>query len=594
MVSQHPASEVPSRLLSTGSVFWLLAGAAITAGLVLRLQGIPDQILMDDEWHSLSYATDYSLIDLFTHMGNGATCIPLNVFQRLMLETVGWNETILRLPSLLGGILCLCIIPMFVRSLFSARVVSMVLCLLAVSPYLIFTSRFSRPYSIYLLLSFAAIHAFYMWAVCGRAPYRAVYILSGALAVYFHIFAVIAVVIPAFYAAAMQSPLRPKGEPRSSEFRAPAGGIIWGLATCLGLAGVLLLPALINSSAEFFGSRPRTDPPTLVSFAGFASLLSGSSTTAATVLFCLLWIIGQARLIRANRILGEMFALTTLSYLAAIVVSAPPKMNVPIQMARYCMPIYPMAFICVAVAFDWGWTACARWMSRHFPLAGMGFSHAVIACAAAGLFWVGPLAQNRATVNNFANHAAYQESYQPLKWDRPYHSGVLDYMCLESNRMSEFYRMLEKEKDDVSVVEYPMLIGFHFNIYYFYQHFHKKRVVAGYVSNLDRSLVRNAGDFAYANIPADFVLSGVKDKNKLRFRNMVDLTKKEALLKTQSRYLIIHKNLMAEEIGRSLFQRAYMPAIDLETWCRKEFGEPVFKDQWLTVFGLPTSPNAPP
>ncbi len=564
---------------------WLALGALILAGLALRLHGISGQILLDDEWHSLFYVADFPLKDLLTHMGSGATCIPLNIFQKFMLQSIGWSEMILRLPGIVAGILCLCVFPLLVGKLFSRRATIIFTILMAISPHLIFAGSFTRPYAIYLLLSFVAIHAFYMWTISGQGRYRMAYVLGGAMAIYVHLFAVIAVILPPLYVLLSRGSPWLKGTDGQNQMTSKK--IIGALALCLGIAGVLLLPALVHSSAEFFAKRPRSNPPTVFTFAGFASLVAGSSNWLAVIPFCLLWLGGQAWLIRTNRLLGGMFAAITLSYAAAVVLAAPPKMDVSIQMARYCIPIFPIAFICVAVAADQSLAALAQRPGSR----SRGFATGIILCAGVTLFMAGPLPRLHGSINNFMNHAAYQESYEPLQWDHPYHSQMFDYhMTVQEPTMSEFYRRLVREKEDVIVVEYPMIIGFHLNPFYFYQHFHHKRVIAGYVSNLDCFTLRSPGDAAHPNMPFDVPLSNVKDKGNLRFRNMVDLTRKEDLLKSGARYLIIHKNIFSEEMGQKTFDHAWLPAMDLEKTYRKEFGEPVFKDQWLTVFRIPDSP----
>ena len=132
--------------------FWLFAGLALIVGIILRFYMLSGQILLDDEWHGIDYAIGNSFSYLLTHSGQGATCIPLNLYRRFLLQTVGWSELLLRLPAIIAGVLSLVIFPVLVKKIFSLRVTIVFAFLVAVSPFLIFYSRVSRPYSIFTLL----------------------------------------------------------------------------------------------------------------------------------------------------------------------------------------------------------------------------------------------------------------------------------------------------------------------------------------------------------------------------------------------------------------------------------------------------------
>lgn len=119
---------------------------AFLAGLWLRLQLLTDQVFIDDEWHGLYYAIGKSPAWLLTHFSiPGATCIPLNLYTWALGASIGWSETMLRLPSLVSGLLGVVVGPLLARRLVgSCRAVSLAF-LLAISPTLIFYSRICRP-----------------------------------------------------------------------------------------------------------------------------------------------------------------------------------------------------------------------------------------------------------------------------------------------------------------------------------------------------------------------------------------------------------------------------------------------------------------
>jgi hypothetical protein len=94
----------------------LIVGGAFVAGLILRLYLLPGQVLLDDEWHSLYFVGDKPFWSLFIHQDLAANTIPQNIYHSLMLKTLGWSEMILRLPSLLAGLLGLILFPPSRRS----------------------------------------------------------------------------------------------------------------------------------------------------------------------------------------------------------------------------------------------------------------------------------------------------------------------------------------------------------------------------------------------------------------------------------------------------------------------------------------------
>ncbi len=131
---------------------------AFLFGVVLRLYLIRDQVLLDDEWHGMSYVYGKSAWYLLTHFPLAlATCPPLNLYRWVLLHSFGWNEILLRLPSLLAGISGLLVLPLALKDLVGRRTLIFFTWLLAISPFLIFYSRVIRPYSVVAQTGFLAI-----------------------------------------------------------------------------------------------------------------------------------------------------------------------------------------------------------------------------------------------------------------------------------------------------------------------------------------------------------------------------------------------------------------------------------------------------
>src|ERR1039457_334624 len=150
------------------AAFALALAMAFLAGFLLRLYLLADQAFIDDEWHGLYYVIGKSPAWLLTHFSiPGATCIPLNLYTWALGATIGWSEFMLRLPSLVCGLLCVVVCPLLARKLIGARRAALLALLLAVSPLLIFYSRICRPYSAVALLAFTAILLAARWMQSG-------------------------------------------------------------------------------------------------------------------------------------------------------------------------------------------------------------------------------------------------------------------------------------------------------------------------------------------------------------------------------------------------------------------------------------------
>jgi len=176
---------------------WLIPALPfILVGTVIRLWGIGQQILVDDEWHSLNFILNKSFFTVLTTHGLGANCIPQNLYNWLLFHTLGWSEMLLRGPSLLCGILALVLLPPLAAKI-TSRPASLIFgWLLAVSPCITFYSRLCRPYSMVIFFGFLALLALFIHLREKDLRYLILYAVSGFVAIYFHIYAAIPILTP--------------------------------------------------------------------------------------------------------------------------------------------------------------------------------------------------------------------------------------------------------------------------------------------------------------------------------------------------------------------------------------------------------------
>ncbi len=188
--------------------------------------------------------------------------------------------------------------------------------------------------------------------------------------------------------------------------------------------------------------------------------------------------------------------------------------------------------------------------------------------------------------NNFTNHSAFQQSYKSIAWDRSFFSEMTPWKVktnttIRQEEVSPFYHWLRMEKDADIIVEFPMMLGDHYNPYYYYQHFHKKRVLIGYDKNCPQNLVLLVLGHVVANTYVDEIFSRVADHQKIKFRNMIDMTDIEALRRSEARYIVLHYRFEGE-LSKVTANHPNMDA--LIRLYEQSFGPPIYRDYHLVVF----------
>lgn len=571
--------------------FWFFIGLAFLIGTVLRLYMLSDQILLGDEWHGIDYAIGNSSFYLLTHFALGATSIPMNLYRSFLLKTFGWSEFLLRLPALIPAILSLAVLPVFVRKIFSRRATIIFAFLLAISPFLIFYSRVCRPYAMYMLLGFLSVWALYLWVVGGERKYACIYVAAGVLATYFHLIALVPILTALGFVFLVKL-IRRLTTSFIRRVRIVPGFAQLTLAafSVLFLLTLLLLPALMQSLTALVRD---VDRMALKSLIGFACLLAGTSNKMLVGLFWVLLVVGQVMLFRKSFLLAGMFISIFVSYFLAMIILSPAGMDCPIVILRYAILLYPASYILVALAMD----SFLKYFQSAKLIKGSGYGALLSSFMTAGflavLFFAGPLVRLYASPNNFTNHCAFQESYEPPNWDQSYITDMGPEFLLNRKDIPRFYQRLSSELNVTAVIEYPMVVG-DFNLYY-YQHFHGKKVIAGYFTKLDIMVAEKSPGFVCSNTYVDQILSRMADTSKLKFRNMISVADIEALRHSQAEYIILHKNLMTEFSPHlhGSHNQIYKTIPHLYQIYRSYFASPVFEDNNLIVFRIPPPVTLP-
>jgi hypothetical protein len=206
--------------------------------------------------------------------------------------------------------------------------------------------------------------------------------------------------------------------------------------------------------------------------------------------------------------------------------------------------------------------ARTRWKSRVWGGA------AVAALLAS--FALGPIPHVYYRPNNFMGHSAFLESFATPDWSHSYRSEMMPDgpVIAGPGQLSAFYQRLALDTRPAAIVEYPMFVGNHFNLHYYAQHLHRKRVLIGYFPQLD------------------VVLSRARETGRVKMSNMVDVTDAQAVRRSEAAYLVLHRHpareLLATSAGEA--EQDYPPVTFLVNAYSQELGPPVFEDANLVVF----------
>jgi len=556
---------------------------AFLAGLFLRLYLLTDQVFIDDEWHGLYYVIGKSPWWLLTHFSiPGATCIPLNFYDWLLGASIGWSEFKLRLPSLVCGLLCVLICPMLARKLIGTRRAVLLAFLLAISPTLVFYSRFSRPYSAVALFGFAALLFAARWMQSGGWRPAVLFVGAGVLAVYFHLFAIVTVAAPVLAAFFFHFWKKFQKFPRAETTAPSLRQWIVAAMIMAAISAVLVLPALIHSLQGTFFTIALKRTFGWQSLPVAAQLISGTGQPVLAALSWIAMVVGAAGLCRRNPWFGWMLVSLYPLHALALLLSRPDSAQAAIVLVRYSIPLVPVSLLLAACGIQSILEMIAARATLRPALQSLLAFSFVGALALAG-----PLPQTYVAPNNFTSHGAYQQRYGRIDWQRSFHSDLTpaDFTLntrISADEISPFYDRLAQEPGTRPVVEYPMMIGDHFNPLYYYQHFHRRPVIVGYTTDVTLASGLAPGNI-YGNTYIDQVLSLIRDPSQIKFRNLISMDDLAAMRGRGVEYVILHKRFEAQ------LPEVAPPPPDLERLMNQyhqTLGKPFYEDAHIIVFKL--------
>jgi hypothetical protein len=313
-----------------------------------------------------------------------------------------------------------------------------------------------------------------------------------------------------------------------------------------------------------------------------AMLLAGTSQPALALLFFAAMVWGAVRECRRAPWFGALLVSLIPLHALALLVSRPDSAQSAVVLLRYSIPVVPVSLMLVASGIQAAMDAIAARIESRPTLQGLaGYAFA------AALVLAGPLPQCYVAPNNFTSHGAFQHNYGRMDWSHSFHSdftppGFTINTVIQAGDVSPFYKILGQHPDGQPIVEYPMVIGDHFNPLYFYQHFHRRTVLVGYATDVTLPKGLASGNI-YGDTYIDQVLSLVHDSACLRFRNLVSMDNLQAMRARGAEFIILHKHFEAQ------LDAVMMPLPDIQRLYakyRQELGKPVYEDRDVAVFAL--------
>jgi tetratricopeptide (TPR) repeat protein len=592
-----------------------LWGAA-AVGLTLRWWSLGDQFLLDDEWHALTLAATRDLGWIVTHFAYAANSIPFNLFARATLSTTGWNEWIVRAPSIVAGLALLWCVYRFHRATQPVGAAPLAVALVAVSPLLIGYSRIARPYGLHVLLCFLVSWEAYRWATSGGNRRGWWFGVLSVLALWVHqvaLFPVIAAWLLVSLGAVIREWRSPtfgptlrwwwsagnessdpdaQAPPAVVAFRERWNPLAMAFVAAIATSLVLLLPPVLLSDG-FFGAYSSKEVYNLETLVEFASLAAGSANPLVIAAFSIAVLAGLVRAAWTDRAWFWLVTLATVTTFAGLYLIRAPYLSQPIVLARYAVALLPLWLICAADGFAWIGVATAR--ITRLPLE-LPLSAALIAALAA----LGPLPNTLRQGGNFQHHATYQESYRDAEGSAAHSSKLRKRVDLTQASVPEFYKQARSTSAGAKggIIEFPFPLGSDFCVAQFYQRTHQRPVFGGYLGSGDLE------DPPFQSITSvhtiGSVMRALPPGHAVRWNQIVDITNPEQLRRSGAEYLVIHLDPLLEsdrsDTDRGFshvceMENTFLQAIDREL---RKSATPVHSDRWISVFAVADLPQGVP
>lgn len=516
---------------------------AVCLAAWLRLHGLGEQVVQDDEWHALHKLLGASYGEILRSFGYSDHSIPLTLFYKAMAETIGLDEFNMRIVQAVCGIALVAACG-FLAWRWTAQPVTVIVFafLVAAAPLLVLYSRFARPYAIVTLITTLVLVALWRWRRTRSPALAAGACALGALAAWMHVLSALfpMAALAAILAADVQAP-------RERRLRAVLSTVALASAMGLAIVAILALPMLNDfRSLRTKAGQSAPDADTLIRVIG---LFAGGAPNGVAVAVALVSAYGAWRLARENRELATYLAFVSLAPVLVVALLGAAWTHQAHTFARYVFP----AQLVFLFWFAHGIVSLARMAARGaHPSVEVAVAGATIAAYLA----LTPAIEQVRTLGPWYGHILHQFDYVPA-YNRAMHT-------YDGWKTPRFYgELAAMPPGSAPIIEAPFHFIAPYNPDAFYARLHRQPELQGFVHELCFD-----GPY-YGELP---------DDPRFRFHAFVHLNDRAAVLKTGARYLVFQRDLRNG--------RPFPEAERCVSALTALYGEPIESDARLAVFDL--------
>jgi hypothetical protein len=546
--------NVPGAHLSVSKLhYWYLLVLVFLAGSFMRVYRITDQIVIDDEWHALNAVQNHDFSWIFTHFGTSDHSIPLALIYEIQYQITGLNEILLRWPMLLAGCLAVLVLPHLLRHWLNRPEQLLLAALLAISPLLIYYSRFARPYGLLTLLEPAALLMAWHWWKSNQTRHAVGWVLLATFSAWLNTPALIVVTAPfAWFGLLACRRAIFDGDRTTLARLAAIGGVM------LVLLAVLLGPPLATQSDVIITKAGRH----LINWETVpwaVSLASGSGHPWVFAAIGLLALTGSYVLFNRDKDFGRYMLFTCVLAVFVLVLTGAAFAQHGNVFLRYLIGLVPFFIACVAAGLVYASTRIV-----HYSWLPTVTTKAVLIVTPAVLFLTGPIPDWPLRNSQFLTHQNYHFHYNQ---DRNVYRLSMEGWF----RKEPFYAEIaaQHEAGEASIVEAPWSMESYTNPINLQQDIHRQRVVIGFINGVC------AGPL-YGELT--FGQPGMKFQNFVHLQELLDGTR-------TADYLVLRNRHTAEGIRK--VEMDFDHCVEV---VRERFGEPWRESQFATVFKIRQTP----
>ncbi|QJR15539.1 glycosyltransferase family 39 protein [Usitatibacter palustris] len=466
----------------------------------LRTWNLPTQIVIDDEWHAIHKLLGATYAQVFASFGHADHSIPLTLFYKAIVDTIGLDEVNFRLPQVLAGIVTVPVAGLLAwRATQRASVAIWTATFVAGAPFLVFYSRFARPYAITVLLTVVALALIWRWRTRPTLAVAAGVVACVAFAAWLH------PLVSLFPAAALLFVLAEDLARMRCEGRGPlVRTIALGAAVSVAMAALLAAP-LISDFASLSAKAGSTHVPDAYTLWRMISIFLGGLPDAVTAIGLVLALVGAALLVREQRALGLYLIAVVVVPILVVLVARGAWTIFGHTFGRYVIPAQVIVLFWTAIGLDFA----LRGLGRLRELPG---SMAMVAAVAVTYLAAVPTFPLVLRNPQWFGHMVYHLDYR-------FEHNVLANQ-LKPLALPGFYSDFP---GDEPVVEAPFTFMAPTNWFAWFAPQHRHPTAQGFVHNLCLT------GSMYGEVPLDA---------RFHFRSFVDLADATAVRATGARYLV--------------------------------------------------------